>query len=763
MATGDLNIGGINLSPGDLDKLSLEITNRLDATAKDPGQYEIAESLNGVTSLPVFRQSGQSYQLVRVLLEALKGMDGKNIQLRIAAGGDLQWAAEGSEAWTRLYTQTDLQGMPGKNPVFRAGATSLEYKLEGEEDAAYQPLIPYSRITGPAGDHVVFRVSGDRLQVKLSQAGDDAYADLYDLSALRGEQGETGPAPVLELGTVTTVEPARPAGAEMTETGVDPETGAKKYRLDFSLPKGQKGTDGTGSGNVLVPPAALKAGATYLFKPAADGSAEGEFVEYVAAAQAQADYDEMNQSAASYIRNKPALKPVATSGDYNDLLNKPTDMPAARLATGLKNNGLNSDLSQPLAVNGLSWCNQTTSNGFAWKYGNMLQFSNFDAPDPAASWSWINQILLGTDNQVYHRTYTNADGWSEAKRLAHADELPDLNNLTSTLTLNNAESVSGTKKGVGGRVAGTDYYGIYSYGTSANEGCLEFTTGGNGNEPVYVRQYASDPASTSPSQAVRGAALLDTNGNTSFPGTVYSGGKVLVRTDDARLSNARAASGGTADYATMVNGLYTQNGGQQPPSYIPSGKIRFNMMNTPINGDGSYKDWMLMDTYGGSDVAGVTAFGISKTNPLRAYIMQGAKGGAAWERTAELYHTGNLAPATQSVNGLMSTVDKKRADRNVGFNTVSSLTDLPADKRLILCSLTAPSGSFSFKEALESGSEYHIIIRNAGSSAITQSIFIGSGSVYFGGNSITIPPSGYYEVNLIYRENGIFYVRSGGE
>lgn len=238
MATGDINIGGINLSPEDLDKLSLEITNRLDATAKDPGQYEIAQSLNGVTSLPVFQQSGNSYKLVRVLLQALKGVDGKNIQLRIAAGGDLQWAPEGSEAWTRLYARADLQGKPGKNPVFREGATGLEYKLEGEDDTAYQPLIPFSRITGPTGDHVVFRIQGDRLQIKLSQADDTAYADLYDLSTLKGEQGETGPAPFFEKGTATTVAASDPADFTLEEIGVDPETGGKKYRLNFSLPKG---------------------------------------------------------------------------------------------------------------------------------------------------------------------------------------------------------------------------------------------------------------------------------------------------------------------------------------------------------------------------------------------------------------------------------------------------------------------------------------------------------------------------------------------
>lgn len=279
MATGDINIGGINLSPDDLDLLSREITNRLNTTSKDPGQYELAESLSGISSLPAFRQSGSSYQLVRVLLETLKGVDGKNVQLRISSNGELQWAPEGSEAWSMLYSRSDLQGLPGKNPVFREGAAGLEYKLEGEADTAYRLLLPYSRISGPAGDHYVFRVHDGQLQTKLSQADDSAYAGLLDLSTLKGEKGDTGPAPVLELGTVATAGPSDPASAVFQPNGSDP-SGAHKYRLDLSIPQGRPGVDGTGAGNVVVDnPSSLFAAKQYAFRPGQDGSVNGSFVE----------------------------------------------------------------------------------------------------------------------------------------------------------------------------------------------------------------------------------------------------------------------------------------------------------------------------------------------------------------------------------------------------------------------------------------------------------------------------------------------------
>ncbi len=101
----------------------------------------------------------------------------------------------------------------------------------------------------------------------------------------------------------------------------------------------------------------------------------------------------------------------------------------------------------------------------------------------------------------------------------------------------------------------------------------------------------------------------------------------------------------------IVRGNYTSNGGQQPPSYIPSGRVRFNMMNTEVRGDRSYKDWILMDTYTGSDVPTVTAFGISKSSDLKAFIMSGSKGGSAWARSAEIWTTSNFNPSNYASSG----------------------------------------------------------------------------------------------------------------
>lgn len=45
------------------------------------------------------------------------------------------------------------------------------------------------------------------------------------------------------------------------------------------------------------------------------------------------------------------------------------------------------------------------------------------------------------------------------------------------------------------------------------------------------------------------------------------------------------------------------------------------MMNTTVNGNSHYKDWIIMDCYSGTDVGGSVAFGVNRQQ-LGAYIMR---------------------------------------------------------------------------------------------------------------------------------------------
>ena len=138
--------------------------------------------------------------------------------------------------------------------------------------------------------------------------------------------------------------------------------------------------------------------------------------------------------------------------------------------------------------------------------------------------------------------------------------------------------------------------------------------------------------------------ILHTGNYTSYvptkTGTGATGTWAISITGIAELSKA----------TNLINGSYTGSGGKQPPSYIPSGKIIFNMMDTVVGTDSNYKDFILMDSYTGNDVPYVTAIGVRKTSTPEAYIMSGAKGNtteANWVKTTLLsaLNYNNYAPS----------------------------------------------------------------------------------------------------------------------
>lgn len=115
---------------------------------------------------------------------------------------------------------------------------------------------------------------------------------------------------------------------------------------------------------------------------------------------------------------------------------------------------------------------------------------------------------------------------------------------------------------------------------------------------------------------------------------------VIVSRSD---SSAYADRAGNADRVGVVTGVYTGSGGAQPPSYVGSNVVRFNMMCNPSGLPAhEYCDYLLMDTYEGGDVPYVTAIGVAKTSVPKAYIAVGQKGNTStWIEEAEIITTKN--------------------------------------------------------------------------------------------------------------------------
>jgi hypothetical protein len=73
-------------------------------------------------------------------------------------------------------------------------------------------------------------------------------------------------------------------------------------------------------------------------------------------------------------------------------------------------------------------------------------------------------------------------------------------------------------------------------------------------------------------------------------------------------------------------------------------------MNTTVNNNSSYKDWIIMDCYAGSDVGGAVAFGVNRQS-LGAYIMRSASERTSWTESAELLGTHNYNNYALSLSG----------------------------------------------------------------------------------------------------------------
>jgi len=99
-------------------------------------------------------------------------------------------------------------------------------------------------------------------------------------------------------------------------------------------------------------------------------------------------------------------------------------------------------------------------------------------------------------------------------------------NITGNVTGNLTNTVTGTNTTelVRGNMADNDQFRILIGGTASDTGFVEIATADNGNEPIYVRQYTGAFGVG----VARTATLLDSSGNTSFPGDVTISGNLTA-------------------------------------------------------------------------------------------------------------------------------------------------------------------------------------------------------------------------------------------
>lgn len=308
-----------------------------------------------------------------------------------------------------------------------------------------------------------------------------------------------------------------------------------------------------------------------------------------------------------------------------------------------------------------------SANAINWVAGNEIRFTKPSFTSPQAlhfGWAWADGSKV---KLISEYIFDGGDG--------------QLTQVTASQFNGNATSASSVPwSGITGKPSTFtpsththSYAGSSSSGGSANSAVKLDSSAGSSTQPVYFSGGKPVAIGYTIAKSVPSNAVF-TDTNTWRPlGTMAD---TACAGNDSRLSNARPASDvyswakastkpsyswgeisgkpgsftpsfHTHDY---VVGSYTGNGGQQNPNYFGTNKVGFLMMNTTVNGDSSYKDWIIMDCYSGSDVGGGVALGVNRQK-LAAYIMRSDASRKAWAESAELLHTSNYTSYTVTKSG----------------------------------------------------------------------------------------------------------------
>lgn len=122
-----------------------------------------------------------------------------------------------------------------------------------------------------------------------------------------------------------------------------------------------------------------------------------------------------------------------------------------------------------------------------------------------------------------------------------------------------------------------------------------------------------------------------------------------------------------------------------------------------------------------------------------------------------ILRTSTYTVINQSVSPTTTTPATIRPNVDVyqqGYNTSSSISNLPINKQSVICTISA-SGTLGLQDMIPEGRELHVIIKNTSSSAIT--ITIPSTMINVMGENLKIDGNSYGELNIL--SCGSYYVR----
>jgi len=230
-------------------------------------------------------------------------------------------------------------------------------------------------------------------------------------------------------------------------------------------------------------------------------------------------------------------------------------------------NTTNNQIKYPLVVT-----NEITGGALANGGGTGIKYS--------AELGGPSLLPIGSTEFVAVDVATNNYDFVVQKRnpASLPDQLQEILRVT-----NNSEVILGitndtaTAIGIGGRVAGNDYWHIGGYsisGTAGNDGALEIAVANNGSEPIFVRQYTSGGTTGQwpyGNTILRTLTLLGSSGETILPVSLTLNGS-----SSGSSTFAAPATGSTLSYvlpgtAGAANTVLTNDGSGNLTWALPGG------------------------------------------------------------------------------------------------------------------------------------------------------------------------------------------------
>lgn len=193
----------------------------------------------------------------------------------------------------------------------------------------------------------------------------------------------------------------------------------------------------------------------------------------------------------------------------------------------------------------IPWGNKSGGRPFQVAYSGTKMFTRGATSDSV--WGAWYKVITGGDaldssasaisstNNYFTAGATTA--LIAAKTASAVGNYLPLSGGTLTGDLNFANAPTGIR-GITGTIGGNDFWRVAGGATSTDSGYLELATGGDANEPIYIRQYNGKFTTIK-----RTATLLDGSGNTSFPGQVTATTFNGIATNSAKLSGYSLTNG----------------------------------------------------------------------------------------------------------------------------------------------------------------------------------------------------------------------------